>query len=114
MEKSKVYFTDFRTPHSGMSIPQKLQKLIKKAGIGDINFEKQFAAIKIHFGEPGNISYLRPNFAKAVVDVIKELGTCATLATTCKWISHNVDLRLFLRLLFPEQNRRFLIRKNGP
>ena len=74
MEKSKVYFTDFRTPHSGMSIPQKLQKLIKKAGIGDINFEKQFAAIKIHFGEPGNISYLRPNFAKAVVDVIKELG----------------------------------------
>ena len=57
-----------------MSIPQKLQKLIKKAGIGDINFEKQFAAIKIHFGEPGNISYLRPNFAKAVVDVIKELG----------------------------------------
>ena len=74
MEKSKVYFTDFRTPHSGMSIPQKLQKLIKKAGIGDIKFEKQFAAIKIHFGEPGNISYLRPNFAKAVVDVIKELG----------------------------------------
>ena len=74
MEKSKVYFTDFRTPHSGMSIPQKLQKLIKKAGIGNINFEKQFAAIKIHFGEPGNISYLRPNFAKAVVDVIKELG----------------------------------------
>lgn len=74
MEKSKVYFTDFRTPHSGMSIPQKLQKLIKKAGIGDINFDKQFAAIKIHFGEPGNISYLRPNFAKAVVDVIKELG----------------------------------------
>ena len=74
MEKSKVYFTDFRTPHSGMSIPQKLQKLIKKAGIGDINFDKQFADIKIHFGEPGNISYLRPNFAKAVVDVIKEFG----------------------------------------
>ena len=57
MEKSKVYFTDFRTPHSGMSIPQKLQKLIKKAGIGNINFEKQFAAIKIHFGEPGNLAY---------------------------------------------------------
>lgn len=74
MEKAKVYFTDFRTPYGGASIPQKLQKLIKKAGIGNINFEKQFVAIKLHFGELGNISYLRPNFAKAVADVVKELG----------------------------------------
>ena len=34
----------------------------------------KFVAIKMHFGELGNISYLRPNYAKAVVDVIKELG----------------------------------------
>lgn len=74
MEKAKVYFTDFRTPYGSLSMPQKLQKLIKAAGIGNINFEKQFAAIKIHFGEPGNVSYLRPNYAKAVVDVVKELG----------------------------------------
>ena len=31
-------------------------------------------AIKIHFGEPGNLSFLRPNYAKAVADVIRELG----------------------------------------
>ena len=74
MEKSKVYFTDFRTPYGGSSLPQKLQKLMKKAGIANINFEKQFVAIKIHFGEPGNVSYLRPNYAKAVADVVKELG----------------------------------------
>ncbi len=74
MDKAKVYFTDFRTPHNGMSMPQKLQKLAKQAGIGTINFDKQFVAIKIHFGEPGNISYLRPNYAKAVVDLVKELG----------------------------------------
>ena len=74
MEKSKVYFTDFRTPYGGASMPQKLQKLMKKAGIGDIDFEKQFVAIKMHFGELGNISYLRPNYAKAVVDLVKELG----------------------------------------
>lgn len=74
MEKAKVYFTDFRTVAGGLSMPQKLQKLIKTAGIGNIDFKNQFAAIKIHFGEPGNISYLRPNYAKAVVDVVKELG----------------------------------------
>ena len=33
MEKAKVYFTDFRTPYGGASLPQKLQKLMKKAGI---------------------------------------------------------------------------------
>lgn len=74
MTASQVYFTDFRTGYGGKSLPQKLQALIKKAGIGKINFDKQFVAIKIHFGELGNISYLRPNYAKAVVDVVKELG----------------------------------------
>lgn len=74
MEKAKVYFTDFRTTAGGLSMPQKLQKLMKTAGIGNIDFKNQFVAIKIHFGEPGNISYLRPNYAKAVADLVKELG----------------------------------------
>lgn len=74
MEKSKVYFTDFRTGYGGLPLPQKLQKLMKKAGIANIDFENQFVAIKMHFGELGNLAYLRPNYAKAVVDVVKELG----------------------------------------
>ena len=74
MGKSKVYFTDFRTQAGGQSMPKKLQRLIKTAGIGNIDFENKLVAIKMHFGELGNISYLRPNYAKAVVDVIKELG----------------------------------------
>ena len=74
MAKSKVYFTDFRTVAYGDGLPRKLQKLIKKAGIEEIDFENKFVAIKLHFGELGNISYLRPNYARAVVDVIKALG----------------------------------------
>ena len=73
MEKSKVYFTDMRA-EPGQNLLQKLQKLIKKAGIGNIDFKNKYASIKIHFGEPGNLSFLRPNFAKAVADVVKELG----------------------------------------
>lgn len=73
MEKSKVYFTDMRAL-PGTNLPQKLQKLIKRAGIREIDFDKKMAAIKIHFGEPGNLSFLRPNYAKAVADVVKELG----------------------------------------
>lgn len=73
MEKSKVYFTNMRTKN-GVNLQQKLEKLIKAAGIGNIDFEDKYAAIKIHFGEPGNLAYLRPNYAKTVADVVKELG----------------------------------------
>lgn len=73
MEKSKVYFTDMRT-RNGETLPCKLQRLIKTAGIGNIRFENQYVAIKMHFGEPGNLAFLRPNYAKAVADVVKELG----------------------------------------
>lgn len=73
MEKSKVYFTDFRTK-LGEGLPTKLKRLMKAAGIADIDMENKFVAIKMHFGEMGNISYLRPNYAKAVADVVKELG----------------------------------------
>ena len=73
MEKSKVYFTDFRT-RLGVSLTAKLQNLIKMAGIGTIDMEGKFVAIKMHFGELGNLAYLRPNYAKAVADVVKENG----------------------------------------
>lgn len=38
MEKSKVYFTDFRTV-LGVSLTTKLQKLIKLAGINTIDMD---------------------------------------------------------------------------
>ena len=67
MGKSKVYFTDFRAK-LGEGLPSKLKRLIKAAGIGDIDMDNKFTAIKMHFGELGNISYLRPNYAKAVAE----------------------------------------------
>ncbi len=73
MAKSKVYYTDFRAK-IGEGLPTKLKRLIKAAGIGEIDMDNKFTAIKMHFGELGNISFLRPNYAKAVADVVKELG----------------------------------------
>ncbi len=73
MEKSKVYFTDFRTVFD-VSLTVKLQKLIRMAGIGSIDMDRKFVAIKMHFGELGNLAFLRPNYAKAVADVVKEQG----------------------------------------
>lgn len=73
MEKATVYFTDMRA-RPGLNLQQKLEKLMRRAGIEQIDFQDKFTAIKIHFGEPGNLSYLRPNFAKTVADVVESLG----------------------------------------
>jgi len=73
MEKAKVYYTNMRAL-PGDNLLLKLERLIRQAGISDIDFSKKYAAIKIHFGERGNLGFLRPNYAKVVADVIKELG----------------------------------------
>lgn len=73
MAKSKVYFTDFRT-NIGVGLPTKLKKLCTMAGLKTMDLDNKFVAIKIHFGELGNIAYLRPNYAKAVADLVKECG----------------------------------------
>ena len=73
MGKSTVYFTDFRCP-VGTSQLDKLRKLCIAAGIKDIDMDGKFVAIKMHFGELGNLAFLRPNYAKAVADLCKEQG----------------------------------------
>ena len=73
MTPSTVYFTNLRA-HPGDNLLQKLRRLLERAGMGDMDFDGKFTAIKIHFGEPGNLAYLRPNYAKVVVDFVKERG----------------------------------------
>lgn len=108
MAVSKVYFTDFHTQAFGDGLPTKLKKLIRKAGIQELDLDGKFVAIKMHFGELGNISYLRPNYARAVVDVVKELGgkpfltDCNTLCTPAAektlWSTWNAHGRMDLPL----------------
>ena len=84
MGKSKVFYTDFRAK-LGEGLPSKFKRLIKAAGIEELNMENKFVAIKMHFGELGNMAFLRPNYAKVVADLCKEqkglpfLTDCNTL-----------------------------------
>ena len=73
MERSTVYFTDFRMKN-GQNHETKLRKLMQAAGMDKIDFQGKYVAIKIHFGELGNLAFLRPNFARYVADYVKELG----------------------------------------
>ena len=73
MEGSTVYFTDFRCP-VGTSLTDKLRRLCLAAGIQTIDMDGRFVAIKMHFGELGNLAFLRPNYAKVVADLCREQG----------------------------------------
>lgn len=73
METSKVYFTNLRTTPSS-NLLDKMERLVKRAGIANIDFQNQFVAIKIHFGEPGNLAFIRPNYAARMATLLRNLG----------------------------------------
>ncbi|MBU8849165.1 MAG: DUF362 domain-containing protein [Desulfobacterales bacterium] len=66
-----VFFIDLEAT-SRENLPQKLSRLIKKAGIENILNENDLTAIKIHFGEQGNTAYIRPIFIRKIIQTIKE------------------------------------------
>jgi uncharacterized Fe-S center protein len=70
---SKVVFTDMRTK-PGNNLLDKLKRVMIKAGIEKMDLKDKTVALKIHFGEPGNLAYIRPNYVKVIVDKVKELG----------------------------------------
>lgn len=70
---AEVYYIDFRAS-AKMNMLKKLRKLMIQARIENIAFDNKLVAIKIHFGEPGNLSYIRPNFAAEVVRMITTKG----------------------------------------
>ncbi len=57
-----------------LNLLKKLERLVKAAGFEEIDFNRKMTAIKVHFGEPGNLAFLRPNFAARVAAMIKEKG----------------------------------------
>lgn len=72
-DTSKVYYTDFRCkPDEGPV--DKLKRLMKAAGMDKMDMDGKFVAIKMHFGELGNLSFLRPNYARAVADMVRRTG----------------------------------------
>ena len=73
MSRSVVHFTDFRCTDAE-NLQQKFTRLLKTAGLGQIDLKDKYVAIKIHFGEPGCLAYLRPNWAKTVVDFVRAQG----------------------------------------
>lgn len=81
MTASKVWFTTMRTEGND-SVPAKLTRLLRAAGVPKLGLEGQFVAIKTHFGELGNLSYLRPGYLRVIADMLAEQGA-RPFATDC-------------------------------
>ena len=70
---SQVCFADMHAK-AGDSILAKFERLIEKAGIDQIDFKDKFVAVKVHFGEVGDMAFLRHQYAKVLCDHIKARG----------------------------------------
>jgi uncharacterized protein len=70
---SRVFFSDFRCS-SRDNIFSKTKKLFKKAEFGARIADRDFVAIKTHFGEYGNLAYIPAPVLKVMVDLVKEHG----------------------------------------
>ena len=73
MEASEVYFTDMHSTPS-LNLLKKMERLVRAAGFDEMDFNRKMTALKVHFGEPGNLAYLRPNFAARIARMVREKG----------------------------------------
>ena len=70
---SKVFFADMRTGQQE-NLFAKIGRLMRTAGLGACLSPGDLVAIKVHFGEKGNHSFVRPIFVRRVVDEVKQCG----------------------------------------
>lgn len=71
---SEVFFVDFRARDPRHNAVAKVKKLFEAAEFEKLLSPGLITAIKLHFGEPGGYTHLRPVFVRAVVDKLKEHG----------------------------------------
>ena len=72
MTKAEVFFTDMRA--EGKSILDKMTRVVEAAGLQRIELKDKFVALKLHFGEPGNLAYIRPNYVARIASLVRAGG----------------------------------------
>ncbi|MDD1719123.1 MAG: DUF362 domain-containing protein [Methanoregulaceae archaeon] len=68
---SKVYFSRRGAGNDGESTTDKIRRLFDAAGLGDCIHEGDLTAVKVHFGEKGNDTYINPVYVRQVVEKIR-------------------------------------------
>ncbi len=68
---AEVYFLDYSKEQN---VLQALKDLFTKSSLAETILGQGSVAVKLHMGELGNITYLRPIFVRRVVDLINRAG----------------------------------------
>ncbi|MGB2698451.1 MAG: DUF362 domain-containing protein [Candidatus Zixiibacteriota bacterium] len=76
MMKSKVYFINSRVDKFDYkySLIGRLEKILQKIDLSQYFSKDELVPMKMHLGNPGGHSVIRPNFVKVVADQIKKVG----------------------------------------
>ncbi len=69
-----VYFAGLRSRDEHSSTVAKVRLLFERAGFGSLFSAGDTVAIKLHFGEIGNDSYISPVFVRQIVDKVRSAG----------------------------------------
>ena len=75
---AQVYFIDFKAT-SRENLPAKLTRLMETAGINDILKKDDLVGIKLHFGEKGNLAFIRPPYINQIIKAAKKTGAAPFL-----------------------------------
>ena len=81
MKKSPVYFADLRAD-TKRNLLDKIDALLISVGIKERFKKGNLVAVKMHFGEKGNTSYIQPVFVRRVIERLKETGASPFLTDT--------------------------------
>ena len=68
---STVYKMDLRASYQE-SLLARLNQLTTSAGLSQILSPRDLVAVKLHFGEPGNVAFIRPVFVQTIVSAIRK------------------------------------------
>jgi uncharacterized Fe-S center protein len=70
---SKVYFTDRQT-RTDYNMLDKLEHIFNELGLNNEIKPGEKVMVKTHFGQWGNTNYLRPAYARKIVDLVRAAG----------------------------------------
>jgi uncharacterized Fe-S center protein len=79
---SKVYMVDLHSTGKSNNKLNKLKKLFNKVGYNGLINPNDLTAIKIHFGEDGKDTFIRPIFTKPIVELVRKAGGIPFLTDT--------------------------------
>ncbi len=72
--KSPVYFVARKEGKFEQSFKYKLEKIIGQLGLKEEIREGGRVAVKVHFGQEGNTTFIRPLYVRLLVDQLKKMG----------------------------------------